>query len=228
MSHEHHSSEARLLTDRLRQSVAPGERYEHSMVIVEREGRLQMVIEGVVLRQRFLADGSCQTTAMYSTEDVINLCCFVRPGDHNDQLVALNGTTIASVEPAAVAEFRQMAKGGVDGMAALVSRELGIAQQWLLSLGQRRAATAMAHFFCETMIRSRPAKIDDPERQCSLPLTQQALGEILGISSVHVNRTLQRLRGEGLADHLGGVLVIDDFPKLAAFAGFDPTYLAPI
>ncbi|MGI8839910.1 MAG: Crp/Fnr family transcriptional regulator [Caulobacteraceae bacterium] len=59
-----------------------------------------------------------------------------------------------------------------------------------------------------------------------LPLTQQALGWALGLTTVHVNRVLQQLRRDGLIDFRGGVLAIPDPARLEALAGFDRAYLA--
>ena len=59
-----------------------------------------------------------------------------------------------------------------------------------------------------------------------LPLTQGDLGEALGLTSVHVNRVLQKLRGEALLDFCNGVLRIHDHANLQAIANFDPAYLS--
>jgi hypothetical protein len=51
------------------------------------------------------------------------------------------------------------------------------------------------------------------------------LGEALGLTAVHVNRTLQVLRETGLADLKGGRLFVNDFAGLARVGQFDPHYL---
>ena len=58
-----------------------------------------------------------------------------------------------------------------------------------------------------------------------LPVTQADLGDAFGISTVHVNRMLQKLRHEGLITLKGGALTIPDVQALKAAGGFDPTYL---
>lgn len=58
-----------------------------------------------------------------------------------------------------------------------------------------------------------------------LPLTQEQLADALGLTSVHVNRTLQRLRSEGILSILHHVLTINDAERLRAAAGFRPDYL---
>jgi hypothetical protein len=61
--------------------------------------------------------------------------------------------------------------------------------------------------------------------ECELPLTQTVLGEALGLSTVHVNRSLQELRGNGLIRLSRGVLSILDWDGLTKAGEFDPTYL---
>jgi DNA-binding transcriptional regulator LsrR (DeoR family) len=58
-----------------------------------------------------------------------------------------------------------------------------------------------------------------------LPLTQAELGDALGITTVHVNRTLQDLRGEGLITLQAGSDKVLDWERLREAGEFDPTYL---
>ena len=58
-----------------------------------------------------------------------------------------------------------------------------------------------------------------------LPITQTELGDALGLSLVHVNRTLQELRGDGLIAWQGGTLTIQDWERLKTAAEFEPRYL---
>ncbi|MFC3642338.1 helix-turn-helix domain-containing protein [Aquibium oceanicum] len=57
------------------------------------------------------------------------------------------------------------------------------------------------------------------------PLSQAQLAEALGTSVVHINRTLQKLRADGLADHKKGRLYILNWDRLSEVADFDPAYL---
>jgi CRP-like cAMP-binding protein len=57
------------------------------------------------------------------------------------------------------------------------------------------------------------------------PITQVDLADILGLSPVHVNRTLQELRARELIHWKGTNVRILDWDALAEIAEFDPTYL---
>ena len=59
----------------------------------------------------------------------------------------------------------------------------------------------------------------------NLPLTQPELGDVLGLSAVHVNRTIQDLRRHGLLTWDRNKVEILDWGRLCDVAEFDPTYL---
>ena len=61
--------------------------------------------------------------------------------------------------------------------------------------------------------------------QCEFPITQTEIGDALGLSSVHVNRSLQELRGDGLIEFRSGSLTAVNWDGLKRAGEFDPTYL---
>jgi CRP-like cAMP-binding protein len=85
----------------------------------------------------------------------------------------------------------------------------------------------MAHLFCEQYVRSAVAGLSEPGkgRACPFPVTQALLGDTLGLSVVHVNRTLQELRDAKLVSFEHGRLEILDWEGLVKLSGFDTTYL---
>jgi CRP-like cAMP-binding protein len=105
--------------------------------------------------------------------------------------------------------------------------DASIAREWITNLGQRQAPARMAHLFCEEFVRSDAAGLSEPgeHRACLFPITQSMLGEAVGLSNVHVNRTLQELRERELIRFEHGRLEILNWGRLVEFAGFDPTYL---
>ena len=61
-----------------------------------------------------------------------------------------------------------------------------------------------------------------------MPLRQVELADILGLSTVHINRTIKDLRRTGLIQIAGGTLTIPDLLGLQKVAGFDPAYLQAV
>ena len=75
--------------------------------------------------------------------------------------------------------------------------DASIFREWMVGLGRREAYGRVAHLLCELYVRLRSVGLSNGHAY-DLPLTQAEWGDALGISTVHVNRTLQDLRGEGL------------------------------
>ncbi len=91
-------------------------------------------------------------------------------------------------------------------------------------MGRREADQQMAHLFCELLVRLQTVGLAS-ENGFEFPVTQEELGDTLGLSAVHVNRVLQQLRQEGLITLEGKRVTIADVERLKVFAGFDPSYL---
>ena len=99
-----------------------------------------------------------------------------------------------------------------------------IYREWLMRNSRMPADASMAHLFCEMYARYKAAGLGNGD-SCDVPLTQDMLAEALGLTAVHVNRTLQQLRETGMVDHKSGILFVNDFRRLASYADFDPAYL---
>ena len=103
--------------------------------------------------------------------------------------------------------------------------EAAVEREWLLNLGRRPALDRMAHMLCEVAWRTDNAGLSR-DNSYHFPLTQTEIADALGLSTVHVNRTLQELRSRGVVRFNQGVLTIVRPGALRALAGFDARYLA--
>ncbi len=99
-----------------------------------------------------------------------------------------------------------------------------ISREWLVTVGHRPSDRRIAHLICEMLLRSKAVGLTDDD-SFELPITQEELGDTMGLSTVHVNRTLQDLRGQGLITSKGKQVIIDDLERLMALAEFNPNYL---
>jgi CRP-like cAMP-binding protein len=102
--------------------------------------------------------------------------------------------------------------------------DAAIHRQWAVSLGRRSASSRIAHLFCELLVRLEVVGIAQGN-SFEFPLTQEQLASCVGLTPVHVNRTLQTLRRQGLIELENKRLTILDLPALRAVAEFDPAYL---
>jgi CRP-like cAMP-binding protein len=99
-----------------------------------------------------------------------------------------------------------------------------IQREWTLNLGQRTAYERLGHLLVELYVRLRAVGRAE-EGRCDFPLTQTDLAEASGLTAVHVNRTLQELRGDGLIELERRQLHILDMQRLMDSASFNPNYL---
>lgn len=97
-------------------------------------------------------------------------------------------------------------------------------REWMMGLGRREAYGRMAHLLCELFVRLQAVGLADGHSY-ALPVTQAELGDALGLSTVHVNRTFQELRRDGLIVTRGAKVAVLDWEGLKAAGEFDPAYL---
>jgi CRP-like cAMP-binding protein len=102
--------------------------------------------------------------------------------------------------------------------------DAAVHREWMVSMGRRSSYEQMAHLLCELLLRFRAVGLAE-DNNYPLPATQAELGDAFGLSTVHVNRTLQRLRAEGLVILTERRITIPDPERLMKVAGFDPSYL---
>jgi CRP-like cAMP-binding protein len=97
-------------------------------------------------------------------------------------------------------------------------------REWIVNVGQRPAASRLAHIVVE--LRRRLAVTGySKSGELEMPLTQEQIGEALGITPVHANRIIKQLRDENILDiNRGRVRVLNE-TGLAELAQFDDRYL---
>lgn len=108
----------------------------------------------------------------------------------------------------------------------LALAENAILTQWAVGLGRRSAQERLAHLLCELSVRM--GTDDAGGSSFDLPLTQEVIADVLGLTPVHVNRTMRHLRTEGLIAMAGRSVTILDVERLRALADFNASYLRQI
>lgn len=97
-------------------------------------------------------------------------------------------------------------------------------REWIFRLGRLDAAGRVAHLLCETHERLRAVGLAEADG-FDFPLTQQDIGEACGLTSVHANRTVAKLRTDGLATVARRRVLVHDLAGLRRIAEFTPDYL---
>jgi CRP-like cAMP-binding protein len=182
-----------------------------------------LVLEGFAARVTLLPEGGRQITALHIPGDFVDLhSLLLTPMDHS--VVTLSPCTLTAVPHRrlrALAEAHPRL-GRLLWLNTLVDG--AIHRQWLAAMGRMAAAGHLAHLLCEQFLRLQAVGLTR-DQTFPFPLTQVALADVLGLSSVHVNRTVQELRSDKVVSWTGGEIEILDWERLVRIAEFDPTYL---
>ncbi|HVJ31749.1 MAG TPA: Crp/Fnr family transcriptional regulator [Terriglobia bacterium] len=96
----------------------------------------------------------------------------------------------------------------------------------IVRLGRQNAYERLAHLLMELYHRLQLAGLAQDGR-FFLPITQELLADTLGLSSVHINRTLQQLRRDKLIHWKGGLFKLLEPETLSMVADFQPKLRAP-
>lgn len=200
--------------------IAPREDIAHEG---ERRRALFLVLEGWAARYKALEDGRRQILGFSLPGDMCEQHAFaVSRCDHG--LSAITAVTVAEIGPQRLAEAVQASPRIGRALAWCDASAASIQREWTVNLGQRTAFERMAHLICELFARLE-AIGQVQGSACELPVTQAMLADAMGISAVHVNRTIQELRAASLITLRGKHLVIHDLPALQQAALFTPGYL---
>ncbi len=95
-----------------------------------------------------------------------------------------------------------------------------IALERLMTIGRQSARERIAHLLVELVARARQSGLKVTDKGFTLPLTQTHIADAIGLTSVHVCRTLAELRKDGIVLLRAGRLQIQDIRQLTAEAGF--------
>ena len=187
---------------------------------------ITLILEGWVCRYKQLENGRRQITAVFIPGDLCEPFGAVPPlMDYS--LAALTPCTVAFVAPRSIRAAAQASEQIEQALwwDLLLSEALG--REHMVSLGRRSAMERLGFFFCE--MHARLAKIGLVADGCfELPLTQIDLADLFGLSAVHVNRSLQDLRGSGLLSLRGRRVMLHDLPTLHSLSMFDPVWFEPM
>ena len=182
-----------------------------------------LLIEGFLQRHSTLSTGERQMLSIHVAGDIPDLQgLHLRMMDHT--LSSIGASTVALISHGDMLTVLQKTPRLVTLFWRDSLIDAAVARAWIKVLGRHSAHDRFAHLLCEIYLRLDVVGLTD-ENSCALPLTQIQLGEALGISDVHLNRTLQKLRAEGLVEFKKRRLTILDWEGLKEAAEFDPAYL---
>jgi CRP-like cAMP-binding protein len=178
---------------------------------------------GFAYRHKTAGNGGRQIMSIHVKGDIVDLQnSLLGVADHNVQMLTDGKIALIPVDAVREIAFSRPDVGMAMWYETLV--EGSIFREWVLNIGRRDARTRIAHLLCEFAVRLEVAELGKSNRY-TLPITQDQLADAVALTSVHVNRTLMGLEADGLIKRTRREITIDDWPKLAKAADFQPRYL---
>jgi len=189
----------------------------------ERPENVILLLTGWAYRYKVLADGRRQIVAHLLPGDLCDTHVFIL-GRMDHSIGLLSDATVAAISRETIIEVTERAPTIARALWWSTLVDEAVLRHWLINIGQRDAYDRTAHLFCELWERAAQVGLVNGNA-FDLPLTQEQLGDSLGLTAVHTNRVLQRMRGEGLITFQGKRLAILDMEGMRGAAAFDPSYL---
>jgi CRP-like cAMP-binding protein len=189
----------------------------------DRPSECCLIVEGFACRYGLTAEGKRQIMSFHITGDIPDLqSIHLSVMDHS--LMTITPTTLGFTPHQSVRQLvRQCPRiGDIFWRDTLI--DAAVFRKWMMGIGRKSAYARIAHLLCEVLLRMKAVGLTH-DYTCELPLTQAEIGDSLGLSNVHVNRSLQELRGDSLITLRGHLLTVHDWNGLKHAAQFDPTYL---
>jgi len=184
---------------------------------------VRLVLDGFACRYKVLPDGKRAIAALMIPGDFCDLHVSIL-GQMDHAIGTLTPCTVVDIPRAVVDDLTDNYPRIRHALWWATLVDEAVLREWLVSMGKRSADRQIAHFFCEMLVRHQTVQ-RATENSFAFPLTQEELGDMLGLSTVHVNRVMQQLKELGLVRQNSRTLVIPDVDALKAHAAFNPNYL---
>ncbi len=183
---------------------------------------VHLIVSGFAIRYKLLPDGGRQIFAYLLPGDFCDLHVFILDEmDHG--IAALSACAVVDIPREVILRLTERpAIARALWWATLVDEST--LREALVNMGRRQAEERVGHFLCELLVRLEVVGLVS-EDSFELPITQSELADTMGLSTVHINRVLQQLRGNNLITFDAKKLTVLDVHGLKRFSGFNPNYL---
>jgi CRP/FNR family transcriptional regulator len=188
-------------------------------------GDLFNLVSGWVVQYQDLEDGRRQVLRFlvpgalfgYEPSGVKGMC-------HGAE--ALTNASLCVIPAVRMTELRHRHDAFNERFLWMVERDSHLAFDHMMSLGQRDARERVAHLLLELAVRSSGHLPVTPGEVFKIPLNQPLIAEATGLTAIHVNRMLRRLREDQILDFHHGRLTVIHPEQLVALAGVSDSMLA--
>ena len=182
-----------------------------------------LVIEGFCIRSKTLSDGKRQILSIHIPGEIPDLMSlFLHVMDHD--LSTLTPCRLGLINHEALRQLHRRKPNVAEMFWRDTLIDAAMFREWIVNVGQRPAPARLAHVMMELRERLRViGRVDGSSFE--MPMTQEEIGEALGITGVHANRVIRQLREEGIVDlHRGRATVLNE-ARFLELSDFDDRYL---
>jgi CRP-like cAMP-binding protein len=196
-----------------------------SYIVREGDPPLQcgVLVSGFAFRHKLTGEGARQIVALHIPGEAVDFQnLFLDVADHNVQ--TLTRAELAFIPRESLQQLVKARPGVSHAVLVTILVEAAIFREWVLNVGRREAKARVAHVLCEFAIRLEAQGLSD-DYGYQLPMTQDQLADVLGLTPVHVNRTLKALEAEGLIIRQKRNVSFPDWHRLRNVGDFTQRYL---
>lgn len=185
---------------------------------------LLAIQDGWACSYRVTENGNQQIVDLYLPGDIVGLQEYHTGGRFDETVMLTEGLVIPMHEPQ-LNEMAHKDQSLRDAVFATSTYHHSIMTDRLINLLSHDATARIAHFILELHARLNFSRVE--MRELTLPVSQQVIGDLLGMTSVHVCRCLCHLEAQGLLtrDKESRNIRLVDYASLLALAGFSTSYL---
>jgi len=181
-----------------------------------------LVLAGLACRQKIVGDGRRQIMSFHINGDMPDLqSLHLDVMDHD--LCMLQAGKVAFIPHTAIRAMNERHPRLAAALWRATLIDAAIFRQWMVDMGRKSSYGRLAHLICELIVLAQSVGLEEYVIE-HLP-TQEEFGDALGLSVVHVNRTMMALRRDGLVATQGRRLTVIDWEGLKLAGDFDPEYL---
>lgn len=183
------------------------------------------LFEGWLLLHRTHSDGSRQGLRIALPGDFIGYAAL--HSDYSHGAMAITDVVVCGFDQA---DLHQMIDRHLEiarQINDIQAHYLAICESNVLGLGRKSAEQRIAYVVAELHDRlGRRGEVDEENGSMPFPLTQEMLGELAGLTPVHTNRVLRKLRGDGVMVCDRQRIEILDLRRLVEIGDYRPSYTA--
>ena len=178
---------------------------------------------GVAVGHKIVGDGGRQIISMYLPGELLDFDgMFLQSLDYNIQAISDCEISLFPRDGLIAMMFERPSIGRALFRDTMI--RAAISREWMTNLGRRDSRTKVAHLLCELTLRLKVIGGYD-NHGFELPITQEQISDIIGVTPMHVGRVLKELSREGLIDRANRHIKVVDEEKLKLTGDFKPTYL---